>query len=85
MRAGAAAGRTAALAVGAVIAAAACSGGTIPPGGKALLTVALKAGSHELWCPVDGHKALGMDTRIQVGGSGSAPSSSPSSGGGSGY
>ena len=39
----------------------------LSPGDTAQLTVALQAGSYELWCPVDGHKGLGMDTHIQVG------------------
>ncbi|MBF9069710.1 cupredoxin domain-containing protein [Streptacidiphilus fuscans] len=38
----------------------------LAPGGKADLSVTLKPGSYELWCPVDGHKALGMDTHITV-------------------
>jgi plastocyanin len=53
-------------------------------GGKAELTVTLRAGSYELWCPVDGHKALGMDTRIQVGGSASPTPTDSNSGGGYG-
>ncbi|MFD8477946.1 hypothetical protein [Kitasatospora sp. NPDC059673] len=43
---------------------------TIPPGGDAQFTVTLQQGSYELWCPIDGHKALGMDAHIQVGGGG---------------
>ena len=38
----------------------------IDPGGSAELTVTLQKGSYELWCPVDGHRSLGMDTHIQV-------------------
>ncbi|MGF1427177.1 cupredoxin domain-containing protein [Kitasatospora sp. LaBMicrA B282] len=38
----------------------------IAPGGRAQVTVTLQAGSYELWCPIDGHKALGMDTHVQV-------------------
>lgn len=45
---------------------------TIPPGGTARLTVNLQPGSYELWCPIDKHKKLGMDTHLQVGGSGPA-------------
>lgn len=44
----------------------AISGPGVPPG-TAQLTVPQHAGSYELWCPVDSHKELGMDTRIQVG------------------
>ncbi|MCC9307812.1 copper-binding protein [Kitasatospora sp. RB6PN24] len=51
---------------------------TISPGGKAQFTVTLQQGGYELWCPVDSHKALGMDTHIQVGAAGSA---SPTAGG----
>jgi uncharacterized cupredoxin-like copper-binding protein len=39
---------------------------TIGPGSSANLTVTLQKGSYELWCPVDSHKGLGMDTHIQV-------------------
>ncbi|MFJ5921292.1 hypothetical protein ACIQF6_01665 [Kitasatospora sp. NPDC092948] len=39
----------------------------IPPGGEAQLTVTLQQGSYELWCPIDDHKALGMDAHVQVG------------------
>jgi uncharacterized cupredoxin-like copper-binding protein len=40
---------------------------TIAPGASTMLTVTLQKGSYELYCPVDGHKALGMDTHITVG------------------
>ncbi|WP_201777211.1 hypothetical protein [Streptacidiphilus neutrinimicus] len=40
--------------------------GTLDPGASANLTVTLQKGSYELWCPVDSHKSLGMDTHIQV-------------------
>ncbi len=49
----------------------------INPGSKANLTVTLQAGSYELWCPIDDHKALGMDTHITV----SAASTGAGSGG----
>ncbi|MEE6265518.1 MULTISPECIES: hypothetical protein [Streptomyces] len=45
---------------------------TIPPGGRARLTVALRPGSYELWCPIAKHKELGMETHLQVRGNGSA-------------
>ncbi|MEV0742286.1 plastocyanin/azurin family copper-binding protein [Streptomyces sp. NPDC050549] len=35
-------------------------------GQQAALTVTLKKGTYELYCPVDGHKGLGMDQHIQV-------------------
>jgi len=56
--------------------------------GTQTLTVTLKKGTYDLFCSVPGHKALGMDTKLQVGsgGSGTAAASSTtstSSGGGS--
>jgi uncharacterized cupredoxin-like copper-binding protein len=40
---------------------------TVSPGASADLTVTLKKGTYEVYCPVDGHKDLGMDTKITVG------------------
>jgi uncharacterized cupredoxin-like copper-binding protein len=48
----------------------------ISPGGSAKLTVTLEAGSYELWCPIDSHKSLGMDTHITVGAAGASASQS---------
>ncbi|NKQ56975.1 copper-binding protein [Amycolatopsis sp. K13G38] len=48
--------------------------GTLQPGQSATLTVTLGTGSYELWCPIDGHKGLGMDLTVTTGG-GPAPSS----------
>ena len=53
------------------------STGGLQPGSSANLTVTLSAGTYDVFCPVPGHKALGMDTTITVSGSGAA-------GGGSG-
>ncbi len=39
---------------------------TISSGQSTALTVTLKKGSYELYCPVDGHKDLGMKTEITV-------------------
>ncbi len=39
---------------------------TLQGGGSGALTVTLKAGSYELWCAVDSHKAEGMDMKITV-------------------
>jgi len=39
---------------------------TVSPGGSTRLTVTLQKGSYELYCPVDGHKGMGMDTHITV-------------------
>ncbi len=40
----------------------------IQPGAHATLTLTLKAGTYEVYCPVgeDSHKKLGMDTRLKV-------------------
>jgi plastocyanin len=71
--------------------------GDLAPGDSANLTVTLSAGSYDLFCPVPGHKGLGMDVKITVGGSGAgagggsqAPATtqqatSNSGGGGYGY
>ncbi|MEV0150544.1 MULTISPECIES: hypothetical protein [unclassified Nonomuraea] len=39
---------------------------TITPGEGTLLSVALLPGRYEVWCPVDDHRALGMDTAFDV-------------------
>jgi len=39
---------------------------TISPGGSTMLTVTLPKGSYEVYCPVDGHRGLGMETKITV-------------------
>lgn len=39
---------------------------TISSGQSTALTVTLEKGSYELYCPVDGHKDLGMKTEITV-------------------
>src|SRR3989440_1534228 len=45
----------------------------ISPGSSGTLKVTLpKAGTYEIYCPIDGHKGLGMKGQITVGGSGSA-------------
>lgn len=65
--------------------------GTIAPGTSKQLTVTLKNGGYELFCPVDGHKAMGMDLRVSVGGgtsgstTGTTTGTTPASGGGGGY
>ncbi|MFJ9430557.1 copper-binding protein [Streptomyces sp. NPDC101490] len=41
---------------------------TLRPGRSATLTVNLKSGTYQVFCPVDGHKDLGMKTQITVGG-----------------
>jgi plastocyanin len=45
----------------------------ISPGSNGMLKVTLKKkGTYEMYCPVDGHKGLGMKGTITVGGSGNA-------------
>ncbi|AJF68449.1 plastocyanin/azurin family copper-binding protein [Streptomyces vietnamensis] len=41
---------------------------TVSPGESTTLTVTLKDGKYEVYCPVDGHKDLGMKTEITVAG-----------------
>jgi uncharacterized cupredoxin-like copper-binding protein len=41
---------------------------TIPPGETAELTVELQAGEYEMYCPVDGHREMGMEGTVVVGG-----------------
>ena len=67
---------------------------TISPGSSAKLTVDLsKNGTYEVYCPIDGHRDMGMEAKLVVG-SGSAggggtttneDKTSTSSGGGYGY
>jgi uncharacterized cupredoxin-like copper-binding protein len=40
--------------------------GTISPGSSAVLTVKLQQGTYDVFCPLPGHKALGMDTKLTV-------------------
>lgn len=40
---------------------------TVPPGATSrVAVVALRPGSYELWCSIDHHRLLGMDTHILV-------------------
>lgn len=60
----------------------------IPPGGSATVTAELGAGKYEIFCPIDGHKARGMDTTVSLSDSGmrtgaSGGSQSGATGGGS--
>lgn len=41
-------------------------GQTVSPGGKSSVTVNLKPGKYEFYCPVDGHKAAGMEGTLTV-------------------
>ena len=42
------------------------TGSTVGMGGKSTVTVALKPGTYEFYCPVDGHKAAGMKGTLTV-------------------
>ncbi|TLS41836.1 copper-binding protein [Streptomyces montanus] len=44
---------------------------TLAPGESANLTVSLKDGKYEVYCPVDDHKGMGMKTELTVGGTAS--------------
>src|SRR3954471_20301691 len=41
-------------------------GNTVDMGGKSTVTVDLKPGTYEFYCPVDGHKAAGMKGELTV-------------------
>src|SRR4051812_15293391 len=41
-------------------------GNTVNMGGKSTVTVDLKPGTYEFYCPVDGHKAAGMKGELTV-------------------
>jgi uncharacterized cupredoxin-like copper-binding protein len=52
----------------------------IQPGQSATLAVTLKKGAYDIFCPIPGHKALGMNLNINVGGAATAASKSSGSG-----
>jgi hypothetical protein len=58
----------------------------IQPGQSATLAVTLKKGAYDIFCPIPGHKALGMNVTINVGGATTTASKNTSrgTGGGSG-
>jgi uncharacterized cupredoxin-like copper-binding protein len=64
---------------------------TIEPGQTAEVTVDLKDGTYEFYCPVDGHRQQGMEGTVTVGSGGggagtdTTESEDTSSGSGSGY
>jgi plastocyanin len=41
-------------------------GETVQKGGKSTITVDLKPGEYEFYCPVDGHRAAGMEGKLTV-------------------
>jgi len=64
---------------------------TISPGSSAKLTVNLsKNGTYEVYCPIDGHRSLGMEAKLVVGsasagGGGGTTTNGTTSSGGYGY
>jgi uncharacterized cupredoxin-like copper-binding protein len=52
----------------------------ISPGQSAKLTVTLKKGAYDIDCPIPGHKALGMNVNINVGGGAATTSKKTTSG-----
>lgn len=58
---------------------------TIAPGKSAELSVELKAGTYELYCPIDGHKDQGMKGSVSVAGGGGGMKSDEDEEGGGGY
>ena len=62
---------------------------TISPGSSAKLTVDLsKAGSYDVYCPIDGHRSMGMEAKLAVGGGGGGTTTTETktkSSGGYGY
>jgi len=60
----------------------------ISPGGSAKLTVTFKKGTYDVFCPVPGHKMLGMNVNLTVGSASAATTSGSTaakSSGGYGY
>ena len=53
----------------------------IQPGQSAKLTVTFKKGAYDIFCPIPGHKMLGMNVNISVGGATATTSSGSKSGG----
>lgn len=58
---------------------------TLDPGQSTALTLTLKSGTYQVFCPIGGHRDLGMNTKITVGGApapsgGSNTTTSPGNG-----
>jgi uncharacterized cupredoxin-like copper-binding protein len=53
---------------------------TIRPGKTARLRVTLAAGTYTLWCPIPGHAARGMKTRLTVTGTGAGAAATTTAG-----
>jgi uncharacterized cupredoxin-like copper-binding protein len=56
----------------------------IQPGQSAKLTVTFKKGAYDIFCPIPGHKMLGMNVNISVGGAAATTSSGSKSDGSGG-
>jgi plastocyanin len=57
----------------------------LQPGQSADLAATLQDGDYDLYCPVDGHRAMGMELSLTVGAADGDDTPEPPSGGGSGY
>ncbi|CCK25553.1 hypothetical protein BN159_1174 [Streptomyces davaonensis JCM 4913] len=57
---------------------------TLEPGESANLTITLKDGTYEVYCPVDDHKDMGMKSELTVGGT-SSPNTDTDTGTNGGY
>lgn len=58
----------------------------VQPGQSTDLVVTLQAGDLDMYCPVDGHRGMGMELHVPVGGAaGGSGASEPSAGNSSGY
>ena len=47
---------------------------TVQPGGTTDLTATLQAGDLDMYCPIDGHRAKGMETHLTIAAAGSGTS-----------
>jgi len=56
----------------------------VQPGQTTKLTVTFKKGAYDIFCPIPGHKAMGMNVNISAGGAPTTTSKNSSSGAGSG-
>jgi uncharacterized cupredoxin-like copper-binding protein len=56
----------------------------LAPGKSATLKLDLKAGSYQMYCPIDGHKDKGMKGELVVAGGGTDDNGGSSNGGGGG-
>jgi plastocyanin len=57
---------------------------SLKPGDSVQLQAPDKAGTYEMYCPIDGHKQKGMKAELTVGGSGGGTTTDSGGGGGGG-